>query len=382
MGNCLSNVVLVFDDTKLVSIAPIDQHDSSSILHHKGLLMPGFVNTHCHLELSHLKGRVDTGTGLLPFLEKVVTLRDVDQAQIDQAIVDGDREMYEGGIVAVGDICNKIDTASTKSNSPIRYYSFVEMFDFLQPAMTQKSFDQYYEVFVGQSDDGHNKKSMVPHAPYTVSPDLFAIINAANTGDRVVSIHNQETAHENAFFIDKSGGFADWYKQFGFGLEDFKVLGKSSIHYAMQHLDAKKPTLFVHNTMTTPADISAAQAWNHKVYWATCPNANLYIENMLPDYKAFIDAGAKVTIGTDSLTSNWQLNIWEEIKAIRRYASFVPLELLVQWATANGAEALGWESDLGSLTVGKTPGLVHVACKVQDGIATLEGSKSQLIVNT
>ncbi|MBP6681145.1 MAG: amidohydrolase family protein, partial [Saprospiraceae bacterium] len=106
------------------------------------------------------------------------------------------------------------------------------------------------------------------------------------------------------------------------------------------------------------ADIEAAQSWSDQVYWATCANANLYIENRLPFYKHFIDAGARMTIGTDSLTSNWQLSILEEMKTISRYQSYVPFETLLQWATLNGAMALGMEDTLGSLDKGKTPGVL------------------------
>ena len=116
-------------------------------------------------------------------------------------------------------------------------------------------------------------------------------------------------------------------------------------------------SLFVHNTLTTADDIKAAQAWSDHVYWATCPNANLYIENRLPNYQVFLDTKARMTIGTDSLTSNWQLSVLEEMKTISRYQSYVPFETLLRWATLNGAQALGFEKDLGSLEVGKTPGL-------------------------
>jgi len=109
--------------------------------------------------------------------------------------------------------------------------------------------------------------------------------------------------------------------------------------------------------LTTREDIKAAQTWGNKVYWATCPNANLYIENRLPNYQAFLDTDAKMTIGTDSLTSNWQLSILEEMKTISRFQSYVPFETLLRWATLNGAEALGYENELGSIEVGKTPGL-------------------------
>lgn len=121
----------------------------------------------------------------------------------------------------------------------------------------------------------------------------------------------------------------------------------------MDNMDPNQRTLFVHNTMTSDADIKAAHKWSDKVYWATCANANLYIENRLPNYKTFIDNNACMTIGTDSLTSNWRLSILDEMKTISKYQSYVDFETLLRWATLNGAEALGFEDELGSFEVGK-----------------------------
>lgn len=351
-------VVVVDKDNTILSVDTANHHDPTDVEYHRGVIVPGFINTHCHLELSHMKGKVDTGTGLLPFLQQVVSFRDIPLEQILSAIDRADREMYEAGIVAVGDISNKIDTAARKRQSPIRYHTFVEMFDFMQDAQAEATYQRYQEVYAGQSCEDGDCKSYVPHAPYTVSPALFGMIREANTGSGLtVSLHNQETQHEDDLFLTKSGGFIDFYQAFNIPLNDFAATGKTSIHYAMQHMDPASRTLFVHNTMTGPADIQAAHAWNDRVYWATCPNANLYIENRLPYYQHFLDNDARMTIGTDSLTSNWQLSVLEEMKTIARYQSYIPFTDLLRWATLNGAEALGFDEQLGSLDVGKRPGL-------------------------
>jgi aminodeoxyfutalosine deaminase len=172
-----------------------------------------------------------------------------------------------------------------------------------------------------------------------------------------VSIHNQETEAEQALFLTGKGGFVEFYQKFGISLEDFKHNRKNAIHYALKNMNPRNRNLFVHNTLTSKTDIEAAQAWSKNVFWATCANANLYIENRLPNYQHFIDCNARMTIGTDSLTSNWQLSVLEEMKTIARFQSYVNFEILLKWATLNGAEALGFEKELGSLTVGKTPGL-------------------------
>lgn len=362
----IQNGVVIVDGTgKILQLDKRENHDPATLEMHRGAIVPGFVNAHCHLELSHMKGVAPTGTGLLPFLHTVVNFRHVPQEQIDAAIGQAGQEMYEAGIVAAGDISNKADTAAVKSKSPIRYYTFVEMFDFLKDDWAQKTFDGYMKIFEQHSAEGGNRKSCVPHAPYTVSKKLFSLINQANHSALrsphsalTVSIHNQETVHEDEFFFSKKGDFLEFYKAFNVSVDEFRASGKPSIYYALENMDPRHRTLFVHNTMTQPAEIKAAQKWGTGgCFWCSCPNANLYIENRLPHYQHFLDAEAKVCLGTDSLTSNWQLSILEEMKTIARFQSYVPFGTLLRWATLNGAEALGFEADLGSIEVGKTPGL-------------------------
>ena len=380
-GEPLQNHVVVTDDKGvIVSIDPMSDHDASSVQSFNGLITPGFVNTHCHLELSHMKGLVDTGTGLIPFISNVVKYRDFPEEQILEAIEKADQEMYDEGIVAVGDISNKVDTVTTKSKSKINYYTFVEMFDFMQSAMTEDTIDQYKEVFDAHSDDNGNRKCFVPHAPYSVSEGIYEYIRNENYQNDTVSIHNQETKAEQELFQYKTGDFLKFYEGFGFKLDKLEATGKGSIYHAMKYMNAMMKTLFVHNTMTSAEDIAAAHDWNYRTYWATCANANLYIENRLPDYQAFIDADAKMTIGTDSLTSNWQLSILEEMKTIKKYKSYVPVETLITWACKNGAEALGYDAQLGTLEIGKSPGLVHIDASIsEDGDIDISSAQARRI---
>jgi cytosine/adenosine deaminase-related metal-dependent hydrolase len=351
-------VIVVDDHGEIRSIDQRRDHDTASLQYHNGVIVPGFVNTHCHLELSHMKGRVDTGTGLIPFISNVVKFRDIPLEEILEAIVRADTEMYEEGIVAVGDISNVLHTVNQKAKSKINYYTFVEMFDFLQDSMAVQSFEQYKAVYDGQATGNGNKKSCVPHAPYTVSKKLFELLREQNNGgDITLSIHNQETPPEDELFQSKTGDFIDFYRGFGFSLDNFQATKQNSIYYAIEHMDPNHRTIFVHNTLTQIEDIQAAHQWSDKVYWATCANANLYIENKLPNYQSFLDTNARMTIGTDSLTSNWQLSIIEEMKTIARYQSYLSFETLLKWSTINGAEALGYEDQLGSIEVGKRPGL-------------------------
>jgi aminodeoxyfutalosine deaminase len=357
----ISNGVIIIDELgEILSVGttvPVEfEALPMEFLH--GIIIPGFINTHCHLELSHMKGVAPTGTGLLPFIKTVVTQREVKQEFIQEKIFQADWEMQENGIVAVGDISNKTDTVHVKKESPIQYYTFIEMFDFLDENQTDQLFEGYLKVWKQHEDGVKNKKSAVPHAPYSVTPAMYQKINGLNSGQKkTISLHNQETLHEILLFSDKKGGFPDFYKGFGVHLDDFSPKTNNSLVHALTYMDPSQRTLLVHNTLTDLESIQFAHSWGNEIYWATCPNANLYIENRLPDYSIFKQGGATMTIGTDSLTSNWQLSVLEEMKTILTYQSYLTFEEVLQWATLNGAKALGFDKKLGSIEIGKKPGL-------------------------
>lgn len=357
-GEILANHVITLDDgDRILDIQPLDMSDHSDVEFYYGWIIPGFINAHCHLELSHMKSVLPTGTGLIPFIRGIVTQREADEDTIQEAIAAADHEMYREGIVAVGDISNTTDSFRIKANSPITYYTFVEAFDLMQPADAQGAFDRAYTVY--EAAPGH--KALVPHAPYSCTPELLNKINAVNTGrNKTISIHNQETIHENNFFLEKTGELIDFYTSFGLTLDHFNAIQRTSIHYLLQYLDADQRHLLVHNTKTTLLDYKTAIDKLVPLYWATCANANLYIENQLPDYRMFLEEDANMTIGTDSLASNWGLSVWDELNTIKKYNSYIPNETLLKWSTYNGARALGLDDKFGIIAKGRTPGLLFI----------------------
>ncbi|MCB0506997.1 MAG: amidohydrolase family protein [Chitinophagales bacterium] len=359
----LENAVIVLDDEgKILAIDDIQHHDKTEIEFFNGIIVPGFINAHCHLELSHLKGIAQTGTGLIDFISQVIKNRNHAQEIIQNAIVQEEVNMQTSGIVAVGDISNTTDTFLQKQKQHLHYYSFVEYFDLFQENNTENIIKQYNAVFDALTETKKLKKSKVPHAPYSVSKKLFEYLSTNQQTPITISIHNQETPPENELFLSKTGDFISFYDRINCTTNAIPKLGKPSIYYALEFLKKENRNLFVHNTLTTKEDILATHQTlgNENTFWCTCPNANLYIENQMPNYRNFLDTNAQVCIGTDSLTSNWQLNILEEMKTILKYQSYLDLETILKWATINGAKALGFDTDLGSIEIGKKPGLVLI----------------------
>jgi len=324
-----------------------------NVAHYEGLLVPGFVNTHCHLELSHLRGQVPQHTGLTDFVQAVMKLRADDDYTIEQAMLQADMEMSEHGIVAVGDISNQAVSRGIKGGSPIYYHTFLEVMGF-NPATAKISINRALEF--KQKFEGF-PISIVPHAPYSVSADLFkALCLVAEELNGPVSIHNQETPDENAFFERKEGGFLKLYEFLGLDISFYEPSGKTSLQTVLPMMSGRQRTLLVHNTVSNGADVAFAQALHPFLYWCLCPNANLYIENRLPDVDMLRSAGAKITLGTDSLASNTGLSIFAEMLCLQDNFE-IPAEELIRWATGNGAEFLGISDRYGSLEPGKRPGI-------------------------
>lgn len=351
-----NGVVAVEDDGTIIRLLTAEEAATRNIKpdhYNRGVLVPGFINTHCHLELSHLIGKIPEHTGLPGFVQQVMQQRSATDAEIEIAMDAADTEMYAKGIVAVGDISNQARSKAVKLKSKIYYHTFVEAMGF-NPARAAEIISNAAAIKYAFAP---LKATIVPHAPYSVSAELFKeIYSTSGTADDIISIHNQETPEENAFFETKTGHFLKLYEFLGLDISFFEAGGKSSIQTYLPLLSAAAKTLLVHNTFTSKADLEFAAALHTNLYWCLCPNANLYIENRLPDIQLLREKGLNITLGTDSLASDHQLSILDEMKVLQEQAA-VPFEELLRWATYNGASFLGVEQQFGSFESGKIPGI-------------------------
>lgn len=360
-----SNTVLITDESgKIEAVVPIaDAGDDIRLL--EGILSPGLVNCHCHLELSHLKNVIPPHTGLIDFLCSVVTKRGFEQELIQEEIRKANAEMEANGIVAVGDICNTTDAVPVKQKSRIRWHSFVEVLSFTD-ARAAQNLAQYREVLQQHESVLYppHVSNLTPHAPYSISPLSFDMLNEA-TANQTISIHNQEHLAEDELYKTGAGGFLSLYRIFGVQQSPMPVTGKSSLQSWLPHFNKGQRLFLVHNTYMPAADVlfarNYAEANGLELVFCFCPNANLYIENRLPDFSLFDNGTELRVLGTDSYSSNWQLSIAKEMQAIHQRVPEIPLQTLLQWATLNGARALGYDKELGSFEQGKQPGLCLIA---------------------
>ena len=355
--------VLITTDEGIVQAVVAGREAGDDVEVYSGVLSPGFVNCHCHLELSHMKGVIPEGTGLVDFLSTVIRQRAeaAPPEGVAEAIAAGEQEMLDNGIMAVGDICNTADTVAQKALGRLYYHNFIETMGFVEQGAAARfahslavfnAFAEAYQLPI-------ESNSIVPHAPYSVSGALFRLI-AGFPGNHLLTIHNQESETENEWLLSGKGDFLRLYAALGLDVSFYRGTGKRSLESFLPYFYRNQSLILVHNVATGAEDVRAARAGGPDLYFCLCPNANLYISGLLPDVELLQRQGCRIVIGTDSLASNHQLSILEELKTLQRAFPGLPTPTLLQWATAGGAEALQAEGVLGTFAAGKQPGVVLI----------------------
>jgi len=342
------------------------REETESTEFYNGILCPGFVNAHCHIELSHLLGSFKQDTGMAGFIRQINALRaSVDEAGRRAAIEREMDQLYASGVSAMADISNCSESFDKKSKSPLYTRTFLEVFG-SEPKDCESVMDSVTELqkmAISYNIDA----APTPHSCYTMSPELNKASSAAALKEGWLSYHSQESWEEEELIKTGTGPLAEDYKSRGLGTPP--VTGKSALMYFLRNLaeitphregKIKEQILLVHNTFTNEESVDAAMDMLENLYWAICPLSNLFIHRSLPPIELLRRKNTNITIGTDSLSSNTVLSMVEEIKAIHKYFPTIPLEEILKWATINGAKFLKKDDMLGSFEVGKKPGVVLI----------------------
>lgn len=341
--------------------------------YYDGAIVPGFVNAHCHVELSHLKGKFTKGSGMAGFIDQINSLRDT--VCREEKIEDLSREMksmWESGVSAMADISNCNDSFAVKAASPMYTRTFIELFG-TEPEDCTNIIEGAIKLRAEALEAGLDA-SITPHACYTMSPELLTAASAQGLSTGYVSYHSQESGQEEEMIASGTGEMAENRKRAGMSTPP--VTGKPSLMYFIDRLlkvhDAPfdEHILLVHNVCLTEEAAKAALEVMKNVYWAVCPLSNIFIHNALPPVGLMRRLGLRITVGTDSLSSNDSLDMAKEIYCLCQNFPEVSLGEVLTWACRNGADFLSKSDDLGSLEPGKCPGLVFIGNLDADGNMT------------
>ena len=378
----IRNGYVEYDDDGTVTAVGECEDVSSEERFMKGAIVPGFVNAHCHVELSHLHGKFRKGTGMAGFIDQINELRDWAGPEVKTSLVKEwmDR-MWADGVSAMADISNDDSSFAVKASHPMYTRTFLEVFG-SEPHMCDGVMNDVRDLNAAADEAGIDA-APTPHSCYTMSPALLSASAAAGLERGYLSYHSQESQEEEELIRYGSGAMYDNRKRSGMSTPP--VTGESSLKYFIDRLaDAKKGPydehiLLVHNVCLSQSDIDAAKKVMKNVYWAVCPLSNIFIHNALPPISLMVENGLDIMVGTDSLSSNDDLDIVSELYCIHKNFPAVPMNELFVWASLNGARFLSKDDMLGSLTPGKKPGLVFVGNLDADGNITSESRSERII---
>ena len=371
-------IITTDDDGTILSVEDTDGNlpERHSLNFYNGIIVPGFVNSHCHLELSYLKDEIPERNGLGNFLMAVNGKRNDDKYDIPASIKDGDAEMHREGIVLCLDICNSSNTFSIKKESRIKYISLLEVFG-IDSLKAGKRMDEANGL-ASLAEKDNLPWEIVPHSLYSVSVPLFRLLDEATSSNRIISIHFLESEDEISFLRDHAGPIMESYSRF---LPPLSGLETVPSHLsAIRNLSNKSGNLIlVHNTFIERHHLELLKP-DKRIYYCLCPNSNRFIEGKIPPARLLYEEGCEIVIGTDSLSSNHRLSMLSEIRTIQDHFPDIPLDIIIRWATVNGARALGEESWAGTIAPGKKPGLVLIRNADLVNMKILSGSTAQRLI--
>lgn len=347
-----------------------------------GALVPGFVNAHCHVELSHLHGKFYKGSGMAGFIDQINALRDWAGREVKQELVQKWMDkMWNDGVSAMADISNDDSSFDVKAGHKMYTRTFLEVFG-SEPEMCDGVMADVTELDALARQKGIDA-APTPHSCYTMSPALLSASAAAGLDKGYLSYHSQESQQEEDLLLTGTG--AMYENRIANGMSTPPVTGESSLKYFIDRLAAVKDApyeqhiLLVHNVCLQQEDIDAAKKVMKNVYWAICPLSNIFIHNALPPVSLMRKNSLAIALGTDSLSSNDDLSMMKEIVCIHDNFPEVPMNEVFTWASLNGARFLSKDDVLGSLAPGKKPGIVLVKGLDADGNVTSASVSQRLI---
>ena len=347
-----------------------------------GAIVPGFVNAHCHVELSHLHKKFRKGTGMAGFIDQINELRDWAGREVKQQLVqEWMDKMWNDGVSAMADISNDDSSFDVKKSHKMYTRTFLEVFG-SEPEMCEGVMNDV-TALKAVADEAGIDAAPTPHSCYTMSPQLLSASAAAGLESGYLSYHSQESQEEEDLLISGSGAMYENKKRSGMSTPP--VTGESSLKYFLDRLADVKPApydeniLLVHNVCLQQSDIDAVKQTMNNAYFAICPLSNIFIHNALPPIDLMRKNGLAIALGTDSLSSNDDLDVMKELVCLHENFPQVPMNELFTWASRNGARFLGKDDVLGSIAEGKRPGIVHVSGIDENGCITAESRSRRII---
>lgn len=385
-----NGAVVLSDDGRIVEFGTgqdiLKKYSDKSIqtvVSKNSVILPGLVNAHTHLELSMMKGVIPHGLPFSEWVFEAITKR----FQFSDATIFADcekqiRALESCGTVAVGDIANHSATSLPLLEKSTLYAVVYNEVTGFAGSIAKERFQEFVKKIPAVSDK-KIRHALAPHAPYSVSPELFRLIAEYNGLEKYSTVHLAESKDESEFLMTGSGPMKEMIKKIGRWDENWKAPTTTPVSYMNKLGILNSKMLIVHAVHVSDEDIDLLK-W-HRVPICSCPRSNVHINvGGTSPVEKYLQAGLNVCLGTDSLASNEDLNLWNEMTFFKKIHPSISNEQIIEMATINGACALGLDSQIGSIEKGKDGALIRVESVKQiddPGLLLLSGYDSFKSVN-
>lgn len=341
--------------------------------HGQGAILPALANTHVHLELSALRGRISPEVAFVDWLRNVIRLRNaLSKNEIIEGIKDSLKEMADSGTLLIADVTNSGLSVPILGKSFFKGQIFLELLGFNRERCSQAFFQGKVQFDSLNAIKPQNfDLALCPHAIYSVHESLFMAIKEHNNSlNQVSTVHLAESREESCFLNNTESALKRFLQERAVWEEGWHPPFKSPVSFLddLGFLDEK--TICAHLTQANESDINLLSS--KKVRVSICPRSNLKLGVGLPPLPRFLNSKLLVSIGTDSLASNDDLNIFGEMLVLRRHFPQIPGELILEMATLNGAKTLNLSKDYGSIEKGKKVPLLLVNLTPYDQESVLD----------
>ena len=367
--------VVVDPDSSVLDVGPaaevLQRHAGIAVERVRGALFPGLVNAHLHLELSALRGQIPGGSGFVPWVEHMLSVRaEIEPERDADGIERAVEELASFGTVAVGEVTNTLAAVKPLARRGFVGCIFHEVFGVLHEPLEKRvaALPDVVREQVGSWPSRDLVYAPTPHTLYTTHADVTRrLLREAGERGARASIHVAEHPAERRFLERGDGPVMDWYEsRLKLPRDRIEPPGKSPLAFA-EDVGALAPhVLCVHLTDARREELAAVARRAPPVVF--CPRSNLFIEAKLPPLLSALAEGIFPALGTDSLASNASLDVLSEARALADRFPTVPARDLLRMATWEGARALG-RSELGRIARGSRPGLLAIDGEVGDDAA-------------
>ena len=343
------------------------KHGQSSLVDHgEGVILPPLVNAHTHLELSYLSGKVSPKDDFISWIKDLIQGRqNCGQKEVEDGILNSIKELLKEGTGLVADISNTGSSIKPLRNSALAGRVFIEAIGFCpqRELENQKLIKSIFDQMLLEDKD--IDLSLAAHAPYTVSSRYFQFLQeSVMYKDNPFSIHLAESQEEVTFLSKGSDKIKSLLMERGGWDSDWLPPCTSPVKYLFQQGILGSETICVHAVQVGDEDIDILSRTHSHV--CLCPRSNHNLGLRLPPVEKFLQKGIPVCLGTDSLTSNTDLSLWQEMVFLKKALPSISSAQILKMATLSGAIAIG-KRDFGSIEAGKRAPLLFIPLTITSG---------------